>query len=476
MSYYNEIFESSGSLRPHYRSTYSLWEKYSKREKKKLFLKSTELFSGEYSQDPFPRILKQDEFQFLRRGVEQRARAIRAFLIDYSGNGKIWKKVMPDYMLLSIINRHHDRNYLRELNPEKIAFPYGPDVIRDREGTWRVIEDSAGVLGGIGDILKIRRTLFHLVPEFRELFSNAYDPVFFYRDLAEHYTKKAKDAGGIPLLFLSDYKSEPDKETLRLSMELRRFGIESTTISNRSKKIITENNMMFLKSKGIKEKIGYLILHHGAERLELVKFLIIARQFTKKQISLKNVMKGVYSSAIVNCLTKGKVGTNFSPGVQFINDKIFGHYVDSMVRHFLKEDPYLTNIKSYKFGVRSNCHWKTDKSIVNLVRKNKDRFVIKQVNDDGGSGVWIGEKESKSSLDKILGKVKANPQIYIAQEFEHLSVLENKIVDLRIHSQVDSDRIIISNTPWGRANWLEGDGKVNISENGFNSPVVVLNS
>ena len=85
-------------------------------------------------------------------------------------------------------------------------------------------------------------------------------------------------------------------------------------------------------------------------------------------------------------------------------------------------------------------------------------------------------KESKESLTDLLESLRREPERYIVQEFEHLSVLDDRIVDLRIHAHIDSDRIIISNTPWGRANWIHGDGKVNIGSNGFTSPVVVLKS
>ncbi len=108
------------------------------------------------------------------------------------------------------------------------------------------------------------------------------------------------------------------------------------------------------------------------------------------------------------------------------------------------------------------------------MRRYKDQYVVKKVDQDGGEGVWIGEKESKKSLEEMIQKIRVNPERYLIQEFEHLSVLENRIVDLRIHAHVDHEQIIVSNTPWGRANWLNGDGKVNISTKGFGSPVVVL--
>ena len=74
----------------------------------------------------------------------------------------------------------------------------------------------------------------------------------------------------------------------------------------------------------------------------------------------------------------------------------------------------------------------------------------------------------------MASAVRRDPEKFVCQEFEHLSVLEDRIVDLRIHAHVDVERIILSNTPWGRANWIDGDGKVNLGSHGFTSPVGVL--
>ena len=76
-------------------------------------------------------------------------------------------------------------------------------------------------------------------------------------------------------------------------------------------------------------------------------------------------------------------------------------------------------------------------------------------------------------MEKLIEELRRTPEQFIVQEFQHLSVLDTRIVDLRLHAHVDSEQIIVSNTPWGRANWLHGNGKVNIGSEGFTSPVVV---
>ena len=100
--------------------------------------------------------------------------------------------------------------------------------------------------------------------------------------------------------------------------------------------------------------------------------------------------------------------------------------------------------------------------------------MIKKVDEDGGEGVWIGQKLPRKQWVVLKDKIMEDPERFIVQKFEHLSVLENRIVDLRIHVHVDCEEIITSNTPWGRANWIYDDGKVNLRSNGFTSPVLTL--
>jgi uncharacterized circularly permuted ATP-grasp superfamily protein len=473
--YYDEVFEKQGTLRPHYADVYGHWKTLSKSYRSALHKNSIQHYSGDYAQDPLPRILTNAEVCLLRSGVEQRARAILAFLSDYSKNGNRWRKVMPAYMIKSIIARHHTTNFLKGINPETIAFPYGPDIIRDRYGDWRVVEDSGGYIGGMGDLLQNRKTLFKLVPEYRSSLPPIYSPNQFFKELAEYYKIKAAKNDGIALFYLSDFDDEPDKETRRLAENFSRLGIEVTNYSNRRKKIVTENNETFLVSKGRKQKIGALILRTPPEHLEMQYLRLLIKQYRDGNYKNMKFIEEFSYNSFKNNIKNGTLWTNFSPGVQFVNDKIFGLYIDSMIKKLMHEKPILKTITAQPFALRqSDGTWKIDQKLLSTVRQNINQFVIKEVDKDGGVGVWIGPKESKQTLEELVRKVRSCPERYIVQEFQHLSVIENRIVDLRIHAHVDHEKIIISNTPWGRANWLNGDGKVNISTNGFTSPVVVL--
>jgi uncharacterized circularly permuted ATP-grasp superfamily protein len=154
---------------------------------------------------------------------------------------------------------------------------------------------------------------------------------------------------------------------------------------------------------------------------------------------------------------------------------MFGLHVDAFIALYLRETPILTGLPSRPMAFLSRSgEWRLDQRHLSYVMRRKDDFVIKRVDQDGGHGVWIGRRQSRASAGKLASAIRREPEAFICQKFEHLSVLDRRIVDLRIHVQVDRDRIVISNTPWGRASWIDGDGKVNLGANGFTSPVVVV--
>ena len=491
MKYFNEIFTENGQVRSHYSKVIEHWNNVSAKDRNVLKVRSKKLFSGDYFQDPLPRILTQEEFQCLRRGVEQRGRAIMSFLRDYCVNGDDWKKVIPAQLLHSIIERHHAGNLLKGSNPDRLAFPYGPDIIRDRAGNWRVVEDSAGIVGGMGDLVQSHKILYRQVPKFRSLFSKTKggvnDPLEFIGDLAKYFSKKAEENDGIPLLYLRPYGKEPDQETKRLARVFAEFGIGSITSSDLLRKLEIKQNGknkgIYIGNTGKSRRVGALIFHAGPEQFEygalrsqldrVIKINFNGGTYSKTHLEL--LVRELGAPSLNRAIIDGLVWTNFSPGTQFVNDKIFGMYVDKMVRLFLKETPLLSCIPAKPVGIKNGLGIiKLDQTVLGRLRRNKDQYVVKRVDEDGGHGVWIGQKETKESLNKIMEVLRLEPDRFIVQDFEHLSVLENRIVDLRLHAHVDSDRVIVSNTPWGRAKRIRGDGKVNIGSNGITSPVVVL--
>lgn len=479
--YFDEITGPDGKVRDHYAEVYRQWRSMPERARISLHRDSARLYAGDYRQDPFPRILTESELQFLRRGVDQRARAIFAFIQSYCSRDNRWKRVMPVKRFEAILSRHDNEETLSKLQPDNATFPFGPDLIRDCQGGWKVVEDSAGILGGIGDLIEGRKILFRQVPGFRDTLSCSDDPRDFFRELAQYFSSKAAGKGGIPLLYLRAYRDEPDQETRRLAKIFQSFGIETVTATHPAKRLIVEEGGVFLQSRGSKIRIGALIFHaspeqHDARAAQLLLRRYQAKNTIRTRLNFSaDLAQALLAPPIQRAILNGVVWSNFSPGLHFVNDKAFGLNVDAMIRVLLQERPILESISATSAALQlRNGSWRLDRKVLARLRKDRRRYVVKIADEDGGGGVWIGQKEDRNSLERLILRMRCTPANFIIQEFEHLSVLENRIVDLRIHAHVDCERIIVSSTPWGRANWLRGNGKVNIGSGGFASPVVVV--
>lgn len=481
MPYFDELYDENGRLRSYYLSVYPQWSLLSLSKRRELFKNSDRFFLGDYRLDPLPRIITPSEISLLKRGVEQRAQAILAFLCDYYGGGSRWKRLISPFTLKSIIGRNHRRDVFGKLKPRMIAFPYGPDIIRDRSGKWRVIEDSAGMIGGMGDLLATRQFIQKGMPNKRHILEVSQDPMDFFNRLSVYYQSKAREKKGIAILYLPSFKDETDHETQRLSRIFESVGIESVTPSDLAKRLIVEDRGIYLRSDRKNKRVGYLVLRSSPEDMDLHCFFELYKKYGKtisKKTSvllLNQSMQILKEKSLKSALLKQQAWTNFSPGVQFVNDKQFGIYIDMLIRFYLKQNPILESIPAQGFAHRNHFgRWYLDQKLLNKVIRYRNEFVIKRVDEDGGLGVWIGQKNTRKQWEILRHKIEKEPEKFIVQKFEHLSVLENRIVDLRIHAHVDCEEIIISNVPWGRANWIHNNGKVNLRSNGFTSPIIVL--
>jgi hypothetical protein len=180
-------------------------------------------------------------------------------------------------------------------------------------------------------------------------------------------------------------------------------------------------------------------------------------------------------SGLIDALLGGKVASNYAPGTNFVNDKAFYPYVEDIVRFYLKEEPILKNIETVDPRViRNGRPAEFDRELGKYVARNQSEWVIKLVDGRGGKGIWVGAKVSEEEFRRGLKAVQNEPGRYKYQRYKALSAISKSIVDIRIHSDLPpSGSLFVSDTAWGRALPVEGDGKVNLSAHGRETTVIV---
>jgi hypothetical protein len=112
---------------------------------------------GDRSIYPVPLVLNEDEYQStIVPGVLQRAFLLQALFEDIAvGSAKLLNSglLSEDELEGILLSEGVDLKRLRHLwqgqSPDQIRFVYGPDLVRNPEGEWVVLEDNVGCVGGV---------------------------------------------------------------------------------------------------------------------------------------------------------------------------------------------------------------------------------------------------------------------------------------------------------------------------------------
>ena len=115
-----------------------------------------------------------------------------------------------------------------------------------------------------------------------------------------------------------------------------------------------------------------------------------------------------------------------------VDDKGIYPFVPDMIKYYLREDPILANVETFRPLVASHKQH---------VLANLDKLVVKAVDASGGYGMLIGPASTADERDEFRRKVETNPRGYIAQPTITLSQsptivengarIEGRHVDLR---------------------------------------------
>jgi uncharacterized circularly permuted ATP-grasp superfamily protein len=168
----------------------------------------------------------------------------------------------------------------------------------------------------------------------------------------------------------------------------------------------------------------------------------------------------------------GNVGLVNALGTGVADDKGIYPFVPEMIRFFLKEEPILDNVETFRPLVPAHRQH---------ILANLQSLVVKAVDASGGYGMLIGPASTKQERDDFARKIEANPRGYIAQPTISLSRhptlsdgrLDGRHIDLRPFVLYGDDITVM---PGGltRVALPEGSLVVNSSQGGGTKDTWVL--
>ena len=121
--------------------------------------------------DIIPRIIDKKEWQHIEAGLKQRVQALNLFIDDLYHKQRIVKdKIFPAELL------EDSKNFRPQcvgVNPPLGIWAHicGSDLVRDKDGTFYVLEDNLRVPSGVSYMLENRQVMKRLFPDMFEQYS-----------------------------------------------------------------------------------------------------------------------------------------------------------------------------------------------------------------------------------------------------------------------------------------------------------------
>ncbi|MEL7211445.1 MAG: circularly permuted type 2 ATP-grasp protein [Pseudomonadota bacterium] len=403
--------------------------------------------------DIIPRIISAREWQKLSRGIEQRVRAINAFLHDIYHRqeiiraGRIPKEMIArnDAFLPQMIG----------VTPPGGIYTHivGTDLVRTGDDEFYVLEDNARTPSGVSYMLENRETMLQMFPE---LFSqNRVRAVSGYpralqRSLAACAPPMCNGPPCVAVLTPGIHNSAYYEHSFLAD----KMGVE--LVEGHDLRVV-DGRIAMRTTQGY-HPIDVLYRRVDDDFLDPLNF--------KPESAL-----GV--PGIMDVYRAGGITIANAPGTGIADDKAIYSYIPEIVEFYTGEKAILKNVPTWR------C---SDEESLKYVLDNLSDLVVKEVHGSGGYGMLIGPTATKKDLRAFEKKLRARPGNYIAQPTLSLSTvpiftregLAPRHVDLRPFVLVSPDKIDI--TPGGltRVALQKGSLVVNSSQGGGTKDTWVL--
>ena len=465
---FDEMHGQNGSLRPPY-AGFDAWLKEEdaarlrrkQREAEEIF-RLTGITFNVYGRaeaaerlipfDIIPRIISGREWSRLSRGIEQRVRAINAFLHDIYHRQEILRAGRIPVEMIA-----RNAAFLPQMvgvSPPGGVYTHivGIDIVRTSEDEFYVLEDNARTPSGVSYMLENRETMLQMFPE---LFShNRVQPVSNYpQKLHRSLSACAPQGNGDPVvavltpgLFNSAYYEH--------SFLADKMGVE--LVEGHDLRVV-DGRVAMRTTQGY-QPIDVLYRRVDDDYLDPLNF---------------NADSALGIPGIFDVYRAGGITIANAPGTGIADDKAIYSYMPDIVEFYTGEKAILQNVPTWR------C---SEAEALAYVVEHLAELVVKEVHGSGGYGMLVGPTASRKEIAEFRDKLCAKPGNYIAQPTLALSTvpiftnagLAPRHVDLRPYVLVAPDGVTI--TPGGltRVALKKGSLVVNSSQGGGTKDTWVL--
>lgn len=406
--------------------------------------------------DLVPRIIPADEWDVIERGVQQRVKALEAFLADvYTHEGTMPRAVTEGILPWQVIatSKHYHRAVagLRPSNGVRVHVS-GIDLVRDEAGAFRVLEDNARVPSGVSYVISNRRALANTFPEaFARLRIRQVQD--YPRTLLRALRAAAPDGNPDPTVVVLT-PGVYNSAYFEHSLLARSMGVELVE----GRDLVCTGGTVRMRTTRGDRQVDVIYRRIDDDFLDPVHFRpdsVLGRP------------------GLINAVRAGRVAVANAVGNGVADDKLVYSYVPDFTRFYLDEEPILPNVDTYR------CN---EPDHLAQVLANLDAMVVKPVDGSGGKGLVIGTEADGKTLDALRAQLLDDPRGWIAQPVVQLSTVPTLVdgqlrprhVDLRPFAVNDGDDVTVLPGGLTRVALPEGELVVNSSQGGGSKDTWVL--
>ena len=402
--------------------------------------------------DIIPRVFAASEWRRLSAGIEQRVRALNAFIHDIYHRQEILRAGRIPASV--IVQNAAFVPEMMGVDPARGIYAHiiGIDIVRISENEFYVLEDNCRTPSGVSYMLEDRETMMHLFPE---LFAHQrVAPVENYPSLLRKTLESVAPAA---------CDGEPTIVVLTPGIHNSAF-FEHAFLADEMGAELCEGDDLFVMDGAL-----YMRTTQEPKRVDVV-YRRIDDAFLDPLTFRPGSSIGV--PGLFDLYRAGKVTIVNAPGTGIADDKSIYTYLPDVIEFYTGEKPLLKNVPTWR------C---SDTQSLTYVLEHLHELVVKEVHGSGGYGMLVGPTSSKKEIEQFRARLKANPANYIAQPTLALSAgptytasgVAPRHVDLRPFV-LSGDRVRI--TPGGltRVALKKGSLVVNSSQGGGTKDTWVL--
>jgi uncharacterized circularly permuted ATP-grasp superfamily protein len=403
--------------------------------------------------DVLPRILAAPEWATLRRGLEQRVKAINLFVKDiYSKREILRAGAIPEDLVFQ------NPVFRPEMNGQRVphdiyVFIAGIDVVRVDAETFYVLEDNVRTPSGVSYMLENREVMLRLFPELFARYQVA--PVENYPDELLATLRSAAPASA---------SAEPTVVLLTPGLYNSAY-YEHSFLADKLGVELVEGSDLVIKGETV-----FMRTTEGLKRVDVI-YRRVDDDFLDPLAFRPDSALGV--PGLMSAYMAGNVTLANAVGTGIADDKAVYSYMPEIVRFYLGEEPILKNVPTWRCREADHLAYVLDRL---------DELVVKEVHGSGGYGMLIGPMADKTTLGAFRDKLKHDPRGFIAQPTLALSTCPTCVehgvaprhVDLRPFVLTGRDRVRIVPGGLTRVALKEGSLVVNSSQGGGTKDTWVL--